>query len=60
MPHRNGYRMGFSGKLLKTVFYSRSPVYMEGHLELLHYFRQQSICDNYHRYGNLGERGELK
>jgi len=41
-------------------FISRSPVYMEGHLELLHYFRQQSICDNYHRYGNLGERGELK
>jgi len=36
-----------------------SPVYMEGRLELLQYFRQQSICNNYHRYGNLGERGEL-
>lgn len=40
-----------------TGFYiSRSPVYMEGRLELLQYFQQQSICDNYHRYGNLGDR----
>jgi RHH-type proline utilization regulon transcriptional repressor/proline dehydrogenase/delta 1-pyrroline-5-carboxylate dehydrogenase len=29
---------------------------MEGRLELLQYFQEQSICDNYHRYGNLGER----
>jgi RHH-type transcriptional regulator, proline utilization regulon repressor / proline dehydrogenase / delta 1-pyrroline-5-carboxylate dehydrogenase len=41
-------------------FISRSPVYMEGRLELLHYFRQQSICNNYHRYGNLGERSDLE
>ncbi len=42
----------------KTGFYvSRSPVRMDGRLELLHYFREQSICDSYHRYGNLGERG---
>ena len=42
----------------KTGFYiSRAPVYMEGRLELLQYYRQQSICNNYHRYGNLGERG---
>jgi RHH-type proline utilization regulon transcriptional repressor/proline dehydrogenase/delta 1-pyrroline-5-carboxylate dehydrogenase len=34
-----------------------SPVLMEGRLELLHYFRNQSVCDSYHRYGNLGERG---
>jgi hypothetical protein len=20
------------------------------------YFREQSVCDNYHRYGNLGDR----
>ncbi len=45
----------------KTGFYiARTPVYMEGRLELLQYFRQQSICNNYHRYGNLGERGELE
>ncbi|MEN8189315.1 MAG: bifunctional proline dehydrogenase/L-glutamate gamma-semialdehyde dehydrogenase [Thermodesulfobacteriota bacterium] len=41
-------------------FIARSPVYMEGRLELLHYFRQQSICNNYHRYGNLGDRAELE
>jgi len=35
---------------------SRTPVMMEGRLELLHYYQQQSICSNYHRYGNLGER----
>jgi RHH-type proline utilization regulon transcriptional repressor/proline dehydrogenase/delta 1-pyrroline-5-carboxylate dehydrogenase len=44
----------------KTGFYiSRTKVFMEGRLELLQYFREQSICDNYHRYGNLGERGLL-
>jgi RHH-type proline utilization regulon transcriptional repressor/proline dehydrogenase/delta 1-pyrroline-5-carboxylate dehydrogenase len=44
----------------KTGFYiSRTKVLMEGRLELLQYFQEQSICDNYHRYGNLGERGLL-
>ncbi len=48
-------------KAAETGFYiARTPVYMEGRLELLQYFRQQSICNNYHRYGNLGERGELE
>jgi RHH-type proline utilization regulon transcriptional repressor/proline dehydrogenase/delta 1-pyrroline-5-carboxylate dehydrogenase len=41
----------------KTGFYiSRANVFMEGRLELLQYFQEQSICDNYHRYGNLGDR----
>ena len=41
----------------KTGFYiARSPVMMDGRIELLHYYRQQSICHTYHRYGNLGER----
>ena len=41
----------------ETGFYiARTPVYMEGRLELLQYFKQQAICDSYHRYGNLGER----
>jgi RHH-type proline utilization regulon transcriptional repressor/proline dehydrogenase/delta 1-pyrroline-5-carboxylate dehydrogenase len=41
----------------KTGFYiSRTKVMMEGRIELLHYFHEQSISDNYHRYGNLGER----
>jgi RHH-type proline utilization regulon transcriptional repressor/proline dehydrogenase/delta 1-pyrroline-5-carboxylate dehydrogenase len=41
-------------------FIARTPVYMEGRLEMLHYFKQQSICNNYHRYGNLGERSDLE
>ena len=41
----------------KIGFYiARSPVMMEGRIELLHYYRQQSICHTYHRYGNPGER----
>ncbi|GBC63691.1 aldehyde dehydrogenase [Desulfonema ishimotonii] len=42
----------------KTGFYiSRNRVMMEGRLEMLHYFQEQSVSDSYHRYGNLGERG---
>ena len=45
----------------KTGFYiSRTPVMMEGRLELIQYFQQQSICNNYHRYGNLGERALIQ
>jgi len=41
----------------RTGFYiARAPVLMEGRVELLHYFTEQSICNTYHRYGNLGER----
>jgi RHH-type proline utilization regulon transcriptional repressor/proline dehydrogenase/delta 1-pyrroline-5-carboxylate dehydrogenase len=41
----------------ETGFYlSRTPVMIDGRLELLQYYQQQSICHNYHRYGNLGER----
>jgi RHH-type proline utilization regulon transcriptional repressor/proline dehydrogenase/delta 1-pyrroline-5-carboxylate dehydrogenase len=41
----------------KTGFFiSRSKVSMEGRIELLQYFQEQSICFNFHRYGNLGER----
>ncbi len=45
----------------KSGFYiSRSPVLMEGRIEMLHYFREQTVSDSYHRYGNLGERGLVK
>jgi RHH-type proline utilization regulon transcriptional repressor/proline dehydrogenase/delta 1-pyrroline-5-carboxylate dehydrogenase len=41
----------------KSGFYiARSPVMMEGRIELLQYYRQQSLCHTYHRYGNLGDR----
>jgi RHH-type proline utilization regulon transcriptional repressor/proline dehydrogenase/delta 1-pyrroline-5-carboxylate dehydrogenase len=36
---------------------SRDPVLMYGRVELLHYLVSQSICEDYHRYGNLGKRG---
>lgn len=39
------------------AYIARRPVRMEGRLELLHYLKPQSICTNYHRYGNLGDRG---
>ena len=29
---------------------------LAGGIELLQDYQQQSICHNYHRYGNLGER----
>jgi len=38
-------------------YISRSRVLMEGRIELLQYFQEQSISHNYHRYGNLGARG---
>lgn len=38
------------------AFISRTPVMMEGRIELLQYFQNQSISDMYHRYGNLGDR----
>jgi RHH-type proline utilization regulon transcriptional repressor/proline dehydrogenase/delta 1-pyrroline-5-carboxylate dehydrogenase len=41
----------------ETGFYiSRTSVMIDGRLELIQYFQQQSISNNYHRYGNLGER----
>jgi RHH-type proline utilization regulon transcriptional repressor/proline dehydrogenase/delta 1-pyrroline-5-carboxylate dehydrogenase len=42
----------------KGYYIARAPVLMEGRLELLHYVMNQSVCDNYHRYGNLGERAD--
>ena len=47
-------------KAAQTGFYiSRLPVFMEGRIELLQYLQERAVCDNYHRYGNLGERGLL-
>jgi RHH-type transcriptional regulator, proline utilization regulon repressor / proline dehydrogenase / delta 1-pyrroline-5-carboxylate dehydrogenase len=39
-------------------YIARAPVLMEGRVELLHYVLNQNVCDNYHRYGNLGERAD--
>jgi RHH-type transcriptional regulator, proline utilization regulon repressor / proline dehydrogenase / delta 1-pyrroline-5-carboxylate dehydrogenase len=44
----------------QTGYYiARCPVLMEGRLELLNYVQNQSVCNNYHRYGNLGDRALL-
>ena len=39
------------------TFIVRQPAFMEGRLELLNYFEEQTISHSYHRYGNLGVRG---
>jgi RHH-type proline utilization regulon transcriptional repressor/proline dehydrogenase/delta 1-pyrroline-5-carboxylate dehydrogenase len=39
---------------------SRSRVLMEGRIEMLNYFQEQTVSHSYHRYGNLGERALLK
>ncbi len=45
----------------KIGFYiARNPVLMEGRIEMLHYFQEQSISYDYHRYGNLGDRTFLE
>ena len=43
-----------AAKLLKFVI--RHKPLMEGRLELLNFFEEQSISHSYHRYGNLGSR----
>ncbi len=40
------------------VYLADAPVLMHGRLELLWYYEEQSISDSYHRYGNLGARGD--
>jgi RHH-type transcriptional regulator, proline utilization regulon repressor / proline dehydrogenase / delta 1-pyrroline-5-carboxylate dehydrogenase len=40
------------------VYVADSPVLAQGRMELLWYVEEQSISDNYHRYGNLGKRTE--
>ena len=42
-------------------FVAAAPVYHTGRIELLNYVQEQSISNQYHRYGNLGERtGEVR
>ncbi len=40
-----------------VTFIVRQAPMMEGRLELLNYFAEQSISHSYHRYGNIGARG---
>jgi RHH-type proline utilization regulon transcriptional repressor/proline dehydrogenase/delta 1-pyrroline-5-carboxylate dehydrogenase len=43
-----------AAKLAKFIV--RGNPMMEGRLELLNYFEEQSISHSYHRYGNIGVR----
>jgi RHH-type proline utilization regulon transcriptional repressor/proline dehydrogenase/delta 1-pyrroline-5-carboxylate dehydrogenase len=38
------------------LYLATAPVLSVGRIELLHYVREQSLCIDYHRYGNLGAR----
>jgi RHH-type proline utilization regulon transcriptional repressor/proline dehydrogenase/delta 1-pyrroline-5-carboxylate dehydrogenase len=40
------------------LYVADAPVLAHGRVELLWYFAEQSISDNYHRYGNLGGRAD--
>ncbi|NOQ32226.1 MAG: aldehyde dehydrogenase family protein [Helicobacteraceae bacterium] len=42
-----------------AVHIASEPFVAHGRVELMHYFIEQSISDNYHRYGNLGLKGLL-
>jgi len=42
------------------VYVADAPVLAEGRIELLWYLREQSVSDDYHRYGNLAGRSNEK
>ncbi len=42
------------------VYISDAPVTPHGRVELLWYVEEQSVCFDYHRYGNLGVRATEK
>lgn len=41
-----------------NIYVADAPVLMHGRVELLAYVREQSVCVDYHRYGNLGRRAD--
>ena len=42
----------------KFISLQANPVYSSGRLELLNYLKSTSISDNFHRYGNLGNKSQ--
>ncbi|MCP4751822.1 MAG: aldehyde dehydrogenase family protein, partial [Proteobacteria bacterium] len=65
IPHIQGIRYAAPDRVPDEVFrasahsgfyISREKVMMEGRIELLQYFQNQTVSHSYHRYGNLGER----
>ena len=47
----------FKEAVKSLTFIVRQKPMMEGRLELLNYFVEQSISHSFHRYGNIGARG---
>ncbi len=47
----------FSQAAKVPTFIVRQKPLMDGRLELLNYFEEQSVSHSFHRYGNLGVRG---
>jgi RHH-type proline utilization regulon transcriptional repressor/proline dehydrogenase/delta 1-pyrroline-5-carboxylate dehydrogenase len=43
-----------------SLYIADTPVLMHGRVELLWYLREQSVCVDFHRYGNLGARTDEK
>ena len=43
-----------------ALYISSEPFIPHGRIELMHYFREQSISHSYHRYGNLGLHANTK
>jgi RHH-type proline utilization regulon transcriptional repressor/proline dehydrogenase/delta 1-pyrroline-5-carboxylate dehydrogenase len=41
-----------------SIYVADAPILMQGRIELLWYLREQSVCVDYHRYGNLGTRSQ--
>ena len=42
----------------KFISLQANPVYSSGRLELLNYLKSTSVSDNFHRYGNLGNKSQ--
>ncbi len=40
------------------IYIADAPVVMHGRVELMWYVREQSVCFDYHRYGNLSTRAD--
>jgi RHH-type transcriptional regulator, proline utilization regulon repressor / proline dehydrogenase / delta 1-pyrroline-5-carboxylate dehydrogenase len=67
LPPHAGERIRFAGPdrvptavraaaVESGVYLADEPVLADGRIELLWYLREQSVCHDYHRYGNLGAR----
>ncbi len=54
---KNVPKIVFEEASKNVTFIVRQAPMMEGRLELLNYFIEQSISHSYHRYGNIGARG---